>query len=555
MKLQNKIILYTLIFVLISSTLAASSCAVIQKSGIYVEDLSNVDYVPGQVVVLIKENRLGDTQIENMLRQASPVSINSIDKLHKYDLKSSPRNHGKRMFTLNFNENINPKYVSDIISKNSLVLIAEPEYIGYLTSIPNDPLFSDQWGLHNTGQNGGTPDADIDAPEAWDLETGSEDIIISIIDTGADLDHEDLVDKLLPGWDAKDLDNDPEDTYGHGTRVTGIAAASTNNNLGIAGTCNNCMILPVRAGASGVTQGNLFLGLEYSVGNPAEIEGIPENPNIAKVISMSLAFDTLGSYLLQGIQDAHTEGAILIAGAGNDNSNQEKYPAAMQEVIAVAATDENDVKTTFSSYGTWVDIAAPGIRITTTDLNNDYIYSYQGLSGTSLSTPFVSGLVGLMLSKNPDLTQEQVRQILIDTSDPVTGFPEIIGGRINAYQALLATPEPNYAPDLFPIDDIIVDETEPVIIIAEAIDPNNDEIIFSINDSRFESTALPRDGDIQKMMFSWTTGYQDQGIYQFEVTASDGELEDTELVNVIINNKPLGGKALPYQQYIPEEGY
>ncbi|MFH1377006.1 MAG: S8 family serine peptidase [Candidatus Woesearchaeota archaeon] len=551
MKLQNKIILYTLIFVLISSTLAASSCAVIQKSGIYVEDLSNVDYVPGQVVVLIKENRLGDTQIENMLRQASPVSINSIDKLHKYDLKSSPRNHGKRMFTLNFNENINPKYVSNIISKNSLVLIAEPEYIGYLTSIPNDPLFSDQWGLHNTGQNGGTPDADIDAPEAWDLETGSEDIIISIIDTGADLDHEDLVDKLLPGWDVFNHDLIPEDTSGHGTMVTGIAAASTNNNLGIAGTCPDCMILPVKAGNNSFLASNIYYAIEYSLNNPNNLEGIPENQNIANIISMQVAFSSPSTFLRWGVEDAYAMGVILVAGAGNNNNNTPRYPAAFPEVIGVAATDENDVKTTFSSYGTWVDVASPGINIWSTYLLGNYNYGW----GTSFSTPFVSGVIGLILSKNPDFSNEEVRQILIDTSDPVTGFPEIIGGRINAYQALLATPEPNYAPDLFPIDNIIIQETEPVIIIAEAIDPNNDEIIFSINDSRFESTALPRDGDIQKMMFSWTTGYQDQGIYQFEVTASDGELEDTELVNVIINNKPLGGKTLPYQQYIPEEGY
>lgn len=401
------------------------------------------NFVPGEIVVLTKESDLGDDELIAALLSSSPAPIRSIEKLHKYDLERSATPHGKRLFTLKFNEKINPHFVADSIKLNSLVLIAEPNYIGVGEMIPNDELFVPaQWGLDNTGQFGGTPDADIDAPEAWDMEIGSSSIIIAIIDTGADLDHEDLVAKILPSWDAVQNDFVPEDDHGHGTLSAGVAAASTNNGHGVAGTCPECMLLPVRAGFNNNGTAyfyavDVFEALEFAVNNPGNIEGIPENPNVADVISMSFGSASPNAYFQRGVDDAYAAGAVLTAAAGNENTSNPRYPAAYDKVIAVAATDGNDARASFSNYGSWVDVAAPGVNIFTTYWNNDY----SGPSGTSLSVPFVAGTIGLMLGKkNTHLNQELIRQILITSSDPVTGFPAIMGGRINAENALIKTP-------------------------------------------------------------------------------------------------------------------
>lgn len=389
------------------------------------------DYLPGQVLVMVEKSRLGDAEIEQIIQRESPVPLRTIQRLHPEELQTKAEPHNPRLFTIHFNERIDPALVSRHLSQHPL-FTAEPEYLGYGTILIDDPYFQYQWGLQQ-----------IEGPRAFALEQGEPSIVIGVIDTGVDQDHEDLISKLLPGWDAKDEDFDPEDDHGHGTRMTGIAAAATNNGLGVAGTCPRCRLLPIRAGYNnnGVatfSTGKVFRALEYAVGNPRQVAGIPDNPYPVNVISMSFAFSNPSTFLLWGVQDAHQAGAVLVAAAGNDNSSDETYPAAYPEVIAVAATDQNDVKANFSNYGDWVDVAAPGVSIYTTSLENSYAYS----TGTSPATPFVAGTIGLMLSYGlgEEVTSEDIRTILINTSDLVTGFPEIIGGRINAYQAVVTTP-------------------------------------------------------------------------------------------------------------------
>ena len=323
------------------------------------------------------------------------------------------------------------------------VIYAVPNYIAYSSMVPNDPCFNLQWALHNTGQTAGTPDADIDAPETWDIEIGDEDIIITISDSGVDWDHPDLAAKIwinsdeildgtdndgngfiddIRGWDFVNNDNNPTDDNGHGTCCAGIASAVTDNNIGMAGICWNCRIMPVKGlnqGGSGTYQ-DLAEGIIYAADNGADI------------ISMSWGGSS-SPIMEDAIDYAYSQGVALIAAAHNYHSDSKIYPAAYDNVISVAATYYNDEKMYFSNFGSWVDVAAPGYDIYTTALDDNYTICF---TGTSAATPHVAGVTGLILSKNPGFNSDEIQTILRSTTDPVLSNQYIGIGRINVYKAI-----------------------------------------------------------------------------------------------------------------------
>jgi thermitase len=317
-------------------------------------------------------------------------------------------------------------------ARNPNVLFAEPNGLWQAVAIPDDPRFGEQWGLHNTGQNGGTADADIDAPEAWESTRGSTDIVIAILDTGIDQSHEDLKVKLAGNLNfsgSKTVD----DRYGHGTHVAGIAAAVTNNSLGVAGTCPACRLLNVKVlndNGSGSWSG-------IANGIVAAADGG------AKVINLSLGGYSASSTVAAAVDYAWGKGAVLVAAAGNDNTSSQLYPAAYDEVIAVAATDNKDQKASFSNYGNWVDIGAPGVSILSTAPDHPNRIWGRGVkyaygSGTSMATPFVSGVAGLVWATGACTTNSCVRTAVegnVDTPSGLSGWwPR--GGRLNACRAV-----------------------------------------------------------------------------------------------------------------------
>ncbi len=344
--------------------------------------------------------------------------------------------------------------LAERLNADPLVAYAEPNYLYRALVEPDDTDWGSQWAPPH-----------VNLPAAWDLSIGSSDLVIAIIDTGVDETHPDLASKLVAGYDFVDDDTTPQDLNGHGTHCAGIAAAATNNGAGIAGVDWMARIMPIRALG---TEGNGYSadivdGITWAYGQGAD------------VLSLSLGGTNHSQTMQDAINDAHAAGALVVAAMGNDrqDGNPTNYPAAYDNVMAVAATGPEDVYAPYSQYGPHCDVAAPGgvmdyyhdpngiystmptypVFLTT---QYSYLTDYDYLKGTSQATPHVAGLAGLVWALNPDLTPDQVQTIIestaVDLGDP--GWDQDYGhGRIDALAALVAVPPPPPdTPVLFPID-------------------------------------------------------------------------------------------------------
>jgi thermitase len=306
------------------------------------------------------------------------------------------------------------------------VAYAEPNYFVYaLETRPDDGRFGDQWAL-----------GAIEAPAAWDITTGTNDILIAIIDTGIDYTHPDLDGGryVVDGYDFVNEDDDPMDDEGHGTHVTGIATADTNNGQGIAGLAWNSRFMGVKVlDAEGVgTDFDVADGIMYAADHGAH------------VANLSLGSPFHSHTLEDAMQYAYTEGRdqkgmVMACAVGNSYGSGVSYPAAYDQCLGVAATDRSDERAIFSSYGPEVDVAAPGVDILSTTGGD-----YESWGGTSMATPHVTGLAALILAQDPELPVDQVFAAIRDSADDVNaethpGKDDYLGtGRINAYRALTA---------------------------------------------------------------------------------------------------------------------
>lgn len=336
-----------------------------------------------------------------------------------------------------------------LMNMNPFIEYAEPNHIAHLTVTPNDPLFNLQYALSNTGQlignvpgsPQGKESADIHAPSGWEEETGKDSVIIGFVDTGLDFDHPELQNKFVSrGKDFVNGDDDATDDNGHGTHIASIAAAETNNGIGIAGVAWNCKILPAKAmSATGLgSYANIIDAIRWLADNGAH------------VINLSIGGDADSSALKDAMKYAYSQGVVLVASAGNDSTSV-LYPAAYDlYCLAVASTDYNDAHANWSNTGPQVDVAAPGERILGCvptwyyaqewgifDVD-PYAYGY----GTSSSAPQVAGLAALIKSLKPDLGVMDIMNIIRYSSDDVNqdllpGVDDNIGyGRINIEKAL-----------------------------------------------------------------------------------------------------------------------
>jgi thermitase len=340
---------------------------------------------------------------------------------------------------------------------------AEPNYDIELDAVegplepilPHDPQFNDQWALANSGQRGGKQGADISATLAWAVTTGSDKVVVAVLDSGVDYTHEDLAGNmwkrpasLAPyhdeelgtmddefGFNAIDTASDPMDDNGHGTHCAGIIGAEGENNLGIAGVNWKVQIMPLKfmnAGGFGTTK-DAIEAINYV------IDRKKAGVNV-RIISASWGSTQYSRALEDVIRKAYENDIAFVAAAGNSSVNNDRtphYPSSynVPNVISVAALDRHDQLATFSNYGPKsVAIAAPGVDILSTWLGN----AYEEKSGTSMATPVVAGVAALVLSEHQHMSVDELKKKLLASTDPIVALKgkTVTGGRINAAKAL-----------------------------------------------------------------------------------------------------------------------
>lgn len=382
--------------------------------------------VEDQVILKFKKG-VTDEQINEHLKQYNATII---EKIYGTDLilVNVPTGQGDVML--------------DAFQKDNIVEQAQPNYIYEATT--NDQSYNLQWGLKNTGQDiegkKGMANADINAEAAWAVTKGNG-VKIAVLDTGIDPNHPDISSKIVAQKDFTSPPQGVNDLDGHGTHVAGIVAAVTDNTTGIAGICPECQLVIAKTiGNDGLANTSNIVSAVNWVADP--------NQGDAKVINMSLAGPVTDPALQQAINDAWGKGVVIVAAAGNKGNTAKMYPGAYTNVVSVAATDNNDMKASFSNYGTWVSVAAPGVAIYSTlptypynmQVDDKTQLNYDYLSGTSMATPMTSGVVGLILASHAGISNADAVKILCDTSDKITGTgTNWICGRINAGKAVVGS--------------------------------------------------------------------------------------------------------------------
>jgi len=410
--IRNLMIALMMVFINISSNVSADS-----------------GYATGKVVVNFKA---GTTQDEiTVLKEEYNLEVSdNLPQINYYVFKiPSDYTVSEMVFILNG---------YDIVDK------CEPNYFTNTQDVPSDRLFNRQWSLDNPDQ----VNSDISILEAWNIESGSPDVIVAVIDMGFDMNHEDLQENIwnnpgeIPengidddhngyvddtvGWDFvnqasglvdddcdwRNEDNDPTSLKSsHGNRVLGVIGATTDNGIGIAGIAANCQMMLIRAGfynAEGyqvLSTSSIIKGIIYAVENGARIINISSgSPNYSSSYKSALEYAT-------------NNGVLVVCSAGNDASNTPCYPAAydIPGLLSVGASNVLDARCSFSNYGSWVDVSAPGQHIMSTLLND----SYGETQGTSFSTPIVAGVAALIFSQHPDWTPAQVQDQIMNTVDTI----------------------------------------------------------------------------------------------------------------------------------------
>jgi len=449
-------------------------------------------------------------------------------------------------------------------NKNPNVQYAEPNFIRSIPEplshapgsevVPGDFYFDEEWGLNNTGQmfqcipwpfGGelcfyiGTPDADMDAPEAWAISTGSPTVKVAVIDTGIDYTHPDLAGQYVGGYDYLNGDNDPMDDQGHGTHVSGTIAALMNNQTlgeeeGVVGVAPNVKLLAYKVcGADGNCDD---FAIQQAV-DAAVAAG-------AKVLNMSFGGPDISQSLNEAIQRAWNANVLTVAGAGNNGDTALFYPAAFENVIAVAAYDEDHRRASFSTYGDWVEVSAPGNVIMSTypmsacgggSSTPGDMGCYTWLSGTSMATPHVSGAAALVWSRGDVATAAQVREILLQSADG-QGVASVrldswtqYGG-VNLHDAL--TYGSTNTPPVADSQSISTPEDTAAAITLTASDADGDPLTYSVVSGPNKGTLS---GNAPNL--TYTPGPNYSGADSFTFKANDGSA-DSNVATVSITVTP-----------------
>jgi len=431
------------------------------------EGITEKDYVKGEVIVRFKDSTL---ETKNIFHKKIKATV----------IKSF---FNKNLQLVKLSQGMKVEEAIEYYKGLSSVEYAEPNYLLYIQKIPNDPLFKNQWGLSL-----------ISATDAWDISTCNQKIVIAIIDTGIQLDHQDIMNNIwqnsseimdsidndnngliddLYGWDFVNNDNDPSDDNGHGTHIAGIVGAIGNNKIGVTGICWKVQLMPLKImDADGIgTVADEIEAISYAINKGA------------KIINASFGSNFFSNAEKEAIQIAQNKGILYITAAGNggedeigDNNDIDPfYPACYQldNIISVTAVDISGNLLYFANYGhNSVDIAAPGISI----LSTVPINYYSSLSGTSMATAFITGGAALVISVYPHLDYKQIKQLILKTVDIRGSLKDLIlsKGIVNLKTAAGA---------LIPPSNLIVDSVKENTVIIKWTDNSLSEDGFIVERS------------------------------------------------------------------------
>ncbi|MBK5305960.1 MAG: peptidase S8 [Frankiaceae bacterium] len=408
MSLRSRTALATSIVVvgLITSGVASAQGTASEASG------SVGSYTPGSVLVQYRPGVSGAEQAE-LERGQSAQRVGSIAALQT-EILAVPVGAEDRVITA--------------LSRSGKVEYAERNGVAFAdaagSNVTNDTYLGQQWGVSK-----------INTPTAWGTTTGSSSVVIGVVDTGADYSHPDLQGRLVAGYDFVNNDSRADDDQGHGTSTAGIIGAATNNGIGIAGMCWNCTIMPVKALNSSGS------GSYSAIANAVTWA----TDHGADIINMSLGGGTDSSTLHNAITYAANKGVFLVGSAGNSGTTAYNYPAGYAEVLSVAGSTSTDGLYSWSNYGSWVDVAAPGCDYATS-LGGGYNSNF---CGTSAAAPVVSGMVGLLKSAAPATSNSALKSAI--TSTAVSMGTKVKYGRVDAAAAMAAlgttsAPDPTTSP-------------------------------------------------------------------------------------------------------------
>ncbi len=489
----------------------------------------------GEIFVKYKSSAMSSTSIKNHISShiRGNHSIDSMRSLGDKRLFSSKEHRLMqsrlgRWVHVALSEGTNEEAVLKSLRADPRVEHAELNYEVSIYAVPNDPQFSSLWALNNTGQTGGLADADIDAPEAWDVQTGGS-VVVAVIDTGVDYTHPDLSANMwsnsgeiagngidddgngyiddIYGYDFANNDGDPMDDNRHGTHVSGTIAAVGDNNIGVVGVSWNAKIMALKflaANGSGYTD-DAVGAVAYAIQMGA------------RIMNNSWGGGGFSQVLRDAISDANDAGILFVAAAGNSAANTDNtvnYPSGydLPNVISIAATDSSDQIASFSNYGRLtVDMGAPGVSILSTVPNNGYAV----LSGTSMATPHVSGAAALLLAENGTLTANDLKALLMGNADAISTLAGVTraGARLNLASSMGCDPSQEYMLFAEPgtgyealRDTIYVDEpsttisiyvhqcTQPILGASVTVDFDNGEPSLSLYDDGLNDDIDANDG-------------------------------------------------------------
>ncbi len=461
-------------------------------------------HVPGQILVKTKAE-LNDSSVTELLKSHGAVQKGLIN--------------GINVRVVNVPED-KLDHVLEALSHNPNIEFAEPDYVASADFVPNDPYYTggNQW--HH---------AKIQSPQAWDITQGTTNIVVAVLDTGVDASHPDLAGKVLAGYNYIANTSNFTDDHGHGTAVAGTAAATGNNGVGVAGVAIKNCILPVKVLDS---TGN---GSYSAIAN-----GITFAANKgARIINLSVAGSSSSSTLQSAVDYAWNKNSVIVAAAGNNANNTPQYPAACNHAVAVSATDSSDNLASFSSYGSYVTVSAPGQGIVTTTKGG----SYSSWSGTSFASPVAAGVAALVASANPQLSNAQIVDALKTSTDDLgsAGYDMYFGyGRVNASKAVAAV-VPAPAP--------VYDVTAPTTAVNSPVANTTVSGTVAVNVSAADNVGVTKvecylDGVLlgsaaaASANFNWDTTQHVDGPATIQSRAFDaaGNIGTSQTVTVNVNN-------------------